>query len=660
MQHISSNLYRLGDFTMDFGSGDLCRDGQVIRLKPQPCRVLRLLVERPGETVLREEIQREVWGGDTFVDFERGLNSCIKQIRAAFGDDPDAPRFIETITRRGYRFIAPVAAPGAVNGAPSDATIDSAHGVNEAPAVLNGHSPVETVTETAAPAASVRSAKPHPIPWIRRTMQWSAVVLLLAVTTLALVTLGSRRSHTAGDPARVRMAVLPFRNLSGDAAQDFLGDGLSEELITQLGALAPQRLGVIARTSSAQYRQTSRSAAQIGSELQVGYVLEGSVRREGEKLHVTAQLIQTSDQTQLWAAAYDRDSGDTLSIEQDLAQRVARSLALQLLPARDNMIVAPFTRNAEAHDAYLRGRYEMNRMTLEGFIRARSYFEQAVHSDPGFALAHAALADTYSLEPWWGGMTPREAFPKARAAVERALQIDDGLAEAHTSLGFIRLYYDWDLAGAEQEFERAVRLQPGLALAHYWYAGMLSAAGRHDDAMAAMRRAQELDPLSPMINADAGWYYLYARRYDEAVRQCRRALEIDPSFLFAQTCVIDAHRLQGRYDEAANDAKELIRMRAAQQGRAIAPLTGSGREALRDFDTRRLATLQKAPARLYISPYALALSHIALDQKDAAFADLERAHQQRDTFIVQLDVDPRLDGIRNDPRFGELKKTIGK
>jgi TolB-like protein len=250
------------------------------------------------------------------------------------------------------------------------------------------------------------------------------------------------------------MVVLPFDNLSRDPEQDFLGDGLAEEMITELGKLAPQRLGVIARTSSARYKQNHKTVEEIGKELNVGYVLEGGVRREGNHVHVTAQLIKTSDQTQVWAASYDQAAEDTFQIESDVADRVARSLALKMLPASASVAVVPATRNSEAHEAYLRGRFEMNRMTLEGIRKARAHFEQAVHSDPGFAIAYAAMADTYSLEPWWGGLSPREAFPQAKEMAERALRLDDELAEAHTALGVIRFYYDWDFAAAESEFER--------------------------------------------------------------------------------------------------------------------------------------------------------------------------------------------------------------
>jgi len=627
MQNSADNPVRLGEFQIDFASGELRRSGYVVRLKPQPCRVLALLVARPGQTVSREEIQKEVWGGDTFVDFERGLNSCIKQIRAALNDDPDAPRYIETIPRRGYRLIAPVETATPVS------------------AVLQDHAPsISSASSTAAPGSS---------PFLRR----SAVIVALIVVTIAAVTLGVR--HSRPEPEKIRLIVLPFTNLSGDAGEDFLGDGLSEEMITQLGELAPQKLGVIARTSAAQYRQTKKSAAEIGKELKVNYVLEGSVRRDGNRVHVTAQLIQTSDQTQLWAATYDRESEDTLAIENDLAHRVARSLALQLLPARESAALAPSTRNSAAHEAYLRGRYALNRMTVEGFRQARVELEKAVQNDQNFALAYSALADTYSLEPWWGGSSPQEAFPRAKQYASKALQLDDSLAEAHTSLGFIRLYYDWDFAAAESEFERAIQLQPGIALAHYWYAGVLSAAGRHEQAIASIQRAQEIDPLSPLINADAGWYYFYARRYDEAVRECRRALEVDPNFGFALNCIMAAHREQGKYDAALADARELFKLRAVQTNQKPEEIVAANAQnGLRSAAELWLVRLDRLSRQAYISPYQSAVLHLWLDQRDQALADLKRARDQRDTLMVLLDVDPRLDSLRADPRFAALRNDI--
>lgn len=383
MQIPPANPVRLGSFYLDFASGEVRQNGHVVRLKPQPCRVLSLLIARPGEMVSREEIQREIWDGDTFVDFDCGLNSCIKQIRAALRDDSASPRYIETIPRRGYRLIAQV-----------EAVATTSHAASSLPAAKR----------------LVQRLRPVTLLWC------SAIFASLIVVAIVAVNLGARRRGP--ESVKMKLVVLPFTNLTGDEGGDFLGDGLSEEMITQLGELAPQKLGVIARTSAAQYRNTQKSAAQIGRELNVNYVLEGSVRRDGNRLHVTAQLIQTSDQTQLWAAGYNRHLGDSLGIENDLAHRVARSLALQLLPAWESAVFAPSTKNPAAHEAYLKGRYAMNQMTLDGLRCARAELEKAIAADPGFALAYSALADTYSLEPWWGGAPPQEAFPRARKYAE--------------------------------------------------------------------------------------------------------------------------------------------------------------------------------------------------------------------------------------------------
>jgi len=298
-------------------------------------------------------------------------------------------------------------------------------------------------------------------------------------------------------------------------------------------------------------------------------------------------------------------------------------------------------------------------MTLDGFREARAELERAVQADPGFALAYSALADTYSLEPWWGGSSPQEAFPKARHYAEQALRLDDGLAEAHTSMGFIRLYNDWDFAGAENEFERAIRLQPGLALAHYWFAGALSAAGKHDEAIASIQRAQELDPLSPMINADAGWYYFYARRYEDAIRECRRALEVDPQFGFAVNCILASHRAQGKSEAALNDARELFRLRAAQSHqKPVEIVAANANEGLHQAAAIWLEHMNRLSQTVYRSPYQLAVLDTWLDQKDRAFAELERARSQRDTLMVLLEVDPRLDPLRSDPRYAALKSEM--
>lgn len=625
-QQHSEQLAHIGEFVVDFVSGEIRRGSERVRLKPQVCRVLSLLAEKPGRIVLRDEIQRQIWGGDTFVDFERGLNSCIKQIRAAFGDEADAPRYVETIPRRGYRLIAPVDPAGQV---------------------------AEEVQESPVPDQSLASQIMNQLS-IKKPVIWA----LLAIVAIASITLGVSREHRSATD-KIRIVVLPFDNLSHDPEQEFFSNGLAEEMITELGRVAPQRLGVIARTSSARYKGSGKSISEIGKELNVDYLLEGSVRRDGKQMHVTSRLIKTGDQTQVWSESYDRPVNDTFQVETELTDSVAKALALDPRATSPEGRLVPATRNSEAHEEYLRGRYELARMTPEGILKARAHLEKAVGLDPNFALAYAALSDTYSLEPWWGNLTPREASPHAKAMAEQALRLHEQSAEAHSALGVVRFYYDWDFRGAEQEFERAIQLQPGLAIAHYWYAGVLSAEGRHPEAIAAIQRAQELDPLSPVINADAGWYYFYARRYDEAIRECQRALEADPQFGFAVSCILASHRQQHNYHAALADAKQLMQIRATKTGEPAPSLAAPDvQSGLRSAAGIWLQRLNKLSPHLYISLYQVAALRMWLDDKDQALADLNRAREQRDLLMVFVDVDPRMDSLRSDPRFASLRSDL--
>ncbi len=625
--------YRLGDFEFDLASGELHCQDKVSRLKPQPCRVLAILVEHGGEVVTREQLQHEVWGAETFVDFELGLNSCIKQIRAALGDDADSPRFIETLPRRGYRFLAPV------------------ERIDEAVAVI---------PEASAPQAiaTIHSAEPK-----ARSYRWLAVTGILLALGLVLVFAGIRRprpSASAAIPVRHRVAVLPFANMNGDKSDDFFGDGLSEEMITRLGELAPQHLGVIARTSAASYRGTTKNVAEIGKELNVDYVLEGGVRRDAGHMHITAQLIQVSDQTQVWAGAFDREPSDVFAIQSAIAQQIAHALAIELLPARESVVMRPATLNPEAHEAYLRGRYSINQMNVPGFQQAVKYFEQAIACDPDFAAAYAGLADSYSLQPWWSAMAPREAFPRAKVAAQRALDLDEGSAEAHNAMGFILLNYEWDFAAAEREFEKAITLNPGLALAYYWHAEMLSAVGRHDESIAAIERAQELDPLSPLITSDAGMYYFYARRYEEAIRQCQRTLEILPNFGYAQGCIEESHLMAGNWAAALEDT---LKMRASHNLPQLLSKESESLDAKSQLllivrnDFQRVKESEKKKTR-YVSPYYLAQFHVELGENEAAIDELERGIEQRDTAMIHVKEDPRFDPLRSNPRFTALVQKM--
>jgi TolB-like protein/DNA-binding winged helix-turn-helix (wHTH) protein/Tfp pilus assembly protein PilF len=630
LQFPSNRVLRFGDFAIDLAVGELRKRGMPLRLRPQPLRILMLLASHPGELITREEIQREIWGEETFVDFERGLNSCMTQIRAVLNDDTESPRYIETLPRRGYRFIAPV----------------------------------EEITM--APAPPVRELEPPPLPsqgsQVRRPLRWLLICCAGLALALAILGIGVLWRHVRpAAPSRIRLAVLPFDNLSGDPGQDFFSDGFSEEMITELGQIAPERLGVIARTSASRYRNTQKTAAQIGKELGVDYLVEGSLRRDGDRVHLTAQLIQVKDQTSLWAHSYERVVADTLAIQSDLAQHIADSLAVRLLPAHETFAFRGSSTKPEAHDAYLKGRYELNKLQRQRFETATKFFQQAIDADPNYALAYTGLADSYSYRQLWGALSPQEAFPKARAAAQKALELDDSLAEAHNSMALVNLYFDWDFPAAEKRFQRAITLEPGFAVAYDWYAVLLSATARHDEAIAAIRRAEEIDPLSRLINVDNGWFFFYARRYDEAIRQCQRTLELYPKYGWAMECVMESFAGKGDYAEALKWNKELMALEGATPAEVDAldsrdPQAG-WRDAAKWWKEHREKT--RPPGIKYLAPYDAAVLDAMMGEKEHGLAELERAYGERDTSLVTLKTDPRLDPLRTNPRFQNLLQEIG-
>jgi TolB-like protein/DNA-binding winged helix-turn-helix (wHTH) protein/Flp pilus assembly protein TadD len=576
---VSSPSIRFDVFELRPDSNELFKGGSKLKLKPQAARVLSILAGRPGEAVHREEIRGALWGEDTFVDFDASLNSCITQLRSALGDDPEAPRFIETVPRHGYRFVARV----------------------ESKAVSN----------------------PKPRSW--------RLPVALGVA-LAILTAGALlwRANIA---RRAMLLVRPFENLSGDASQDFLGEGLTEELITQAAGLAPERLGVYARSTSLRSEEAN---------LDFDYALEGSFRRQGDRLRITARLVDSGG-TALWSETYDRSAADVLEVQSDVAGRVARSI----LPGATREIdgYAGSTNSIEAHEAYLEGRHHLSEMKLSGLRLAEAAFERAVTLDPAYARAWAGLADSGNLQSWFGGLSPTDSARRGREAAEKALALAPRLAEAEDALGFVSFYYDYDFAEAEARFRRAIELSPGLAMTHYWYAGLLSATGRREESIARMRAAQELDPLSPLINADAGWYYFYARKYAEAIRECRRILSLDPDYAWAHECVLAAARKSGREEEVRASLTELSRILHAPPS-AIWPRW-------------YLEKLESASSGLYVSPFGIALLKLELGDRPGALDALERAYEERDGFLVHLAVDPRLETLHEEPRFRALVGKLG-
>jgi TolB-like protein/DNA-binding winged helix-turn-helix (wHTH) protein/Tfp pilus assembly protein PilF len=623
-----------GSFEVDIVSGELRRQGLKIRLQDQPFRLLVLLVGRAGDVVTREEVRENLWPADTFVDFDHSLNTAVRKLREALGDSAEAPRYVETLARRGYRFIAPVA-------------------------------PRRTAEVAHSASADVASVLPSPAERLststRRLLTFAIVVVICAAALVAYrVVRGSGVTTPSG--RKLTLAVLPFDNLTGDADQEYLSDGLTEEMMTQLGRLEPDRLRVLARSSTWKYKRADRDIGRFRQEFGADYVLEGSLRRAGERVRVTAQLVRVDDQSQVWAETYERDLRDVLIVQSEVAKAVARTIALTLTPDAQARLARARPIHAEAYEHYLRGRFFLNRRTEAALRQALGYFQRAIAADPGYAPAYSGLADCYWLlgaTSVVGGLPPRQAMPEAKAAALKALQIDGTLAEAHTSLAMVHLLYDWDLAACEKEFRRAIELDPNYTAAHHWYSHCLLPLGRTEESLAESKRALELEPLQQVVGGHLGWHYLYARQYDQAIEQFRKTLELEPAFPQIQRYAAWAYLQKGMHPEA------IAALRAAlspvernpqiegELGHALA-VAGRRVEAL-----AMLEGLGHLSATRYVSPYSVALVHAGLGDRDQALAWLDKAYAERSDYMPYLRLEPMLDGLRSDHRFAALVTRVG-
>ncbi len=451
------------------------------------------------------------------------------------------------------------------------------------------------------------------------------------------------------------LAVLPFENLSGDPTQEYLSDGLTEEMITQLGRMQPERLGVIARTSAMAYKGTRKSAADVARELKVDYILEGSLRRSGHRVRVSAQLIEARDQTHLWAENYDRELRDVLAVQGEIASAIAREIDLKLSPQQRARLTRAV--KAEAYEAYLKGRYCWNQRTPEGLKTGIDLFREAVGRDPTYALAWAGLADCYMLLPAYLVEPAQEAFPRGKQAAAKALELDPSLGEPHISLAYAQFRYDWNWSQAETEFRQGLSLIPNYATGHDWYAEYLAMMGRWDESSAEVQRAAELDPLSRSIRADEGWFLYLGRRPDAAIHRLRQVLEQEPGFAIAHFYLGEAYAQKGLHDEAIAEfrrARELGAGGIAAVGLIHSyALTGRRSEALAE-----LARLEEARGGVYTSPTRLAMIQAALGDKRRALDLLERAWRDHDDRIVCLKVHPFLDPLRGEPRFEDLMRRL--
>jgi serine/threonine-protein kinase len=492
---------------------------------------------------------------------------------------------------------------------------------------------------------------------MRPDPQFADLVRRVGLPLLAPVP--SKATSSKPPAEKIMLAVLPFENLSRDPEQDYFSDGLTEEMISQLSRLNPKKLGVIARTSAMHYKNTAKTAGAIGRELGVAYIVEGSVRRAGERVRITAQLIAVSDQTHLWAENYERDLKDIFALQSDVAERVAGSLTVELLPGVISTSAQVRTINPAAHEAYLKGRFYWNQRTPDGLKKAVEFFEQAVALDSAWPLGYAGLADAYGLMPWYGTVRSSEAMPKAKAAAKRALKMDESLAEAHATMALIATSYDWDWPTAEREFQRALALGPNYASAHHWYALHLGHMGRHYEAIREITKTQELDPLSLVISVNVGMAHYHAGDLEQAETWLRKALELGPDFALAHEDLARILSFQKRFTEAIAEAREAVRLSnndpyyAATLGYVCAK-AGQPEEARRILD--ELAARSK---EAYVAPSHFALVHAGLDERDRMFDWLERAYQERDVLLLETLSNPLLADMRSDPRFADLVRRVG-
>jgi TolB-like protein/DNA-binding winged helix-turn-helix (wHTH) protein/Tfp pilus assembly protein PilF len=632
-----ASVVRFGTYEVALQSGEVRKAGVRIRVQQQPLKLLELLLERPGEVVTREELRSRVWPDESFGDFDQAVNIAIAKLRSALGDSADNPRYIETLPKRGYRFIA-------------DVSVVDADVRTKRPEPASGELPVaEPRPQLPGAGLAVTSKRRR---WSAREVI-AALAFVLVSGTLAVWPFRSHRP-----PTGIRsLVVLPLDNLSGEASQDYFADGMTDELITDLAQISALR--VISRTSAMVYKGARKPLPQIARELNVDAVVEGTVLRSGDQVRITAQLIQAPDDKHLWAESYEGNVRDTLALQNKVAAAIAEQIRIKLNPQEQAALKNARVVNPEAYESYLKGRYFWNKRTANGLKAGLAYFNQAVEEDPKYAQAYSGLADTYALLGDWqyAVMTPKEALPKAKTAAMKALELDDSLSEAHTSLAFCLEGFDWDFLSAEKEFRRAIELNPGYATAHHWYAWHLSLLRRNSEAIAEMKKAENLDPLSLIINADLAELLLIAQLSDESIQQSNKTIEMDANFALAHNQLAQGYLEKHMFGEAIAEIQKAIQLSGgsptftANLARAYA---ASGQKAAA-IDL--LNDLKKRSASSDPHSAEIAMIYAALGNNDQAMTWLEKSYKER--FNPGVLLRPGFDPLRSDSRFQDLVRRIG-
>lgn len=606
---LQNGAVRFGDFIADLQAGELRKAGSHARLTGQPFQVLVLLLDRPGGLVTREEFHRRLWPGDTFVDFEHGLNAAVNRLREALGDSADSPRFIETLPRRGYRFIAPVLSPPTAKG-PS------------------------------------------------RPKSMRAPLRLAGVTVLAVLALGGLfllvQSRRRRAPVH-SIAVLPFQNLSGDAAQDYFADGITDELITDLAKIESTR--VVSRMTTMHYKGSNESLPRIAQELGVDVVVVGSVTSSPNRVRIRAQLVRGRTDENIWANSYERNLTDVVVLQGEMARDIADQIHVKLTQPEKVRLAAPRSISAAAYQDYLMG-HEYSE-TNPG--NAVAYFQKAIREQSDYAAAYAEMAEAYiSLgQPWGPGISPREALSQAKTAANRALELDESEGRAHLALARVLVLYDWSWQPAEKEYKKALELSPQSDRAHFYFAEYLQVMGRNDEGIAHSQEAIAVDPLDPSALGELGFHFYTARRYEEAIPAFQNALKSVPDLQSSHLGLAWVYGQKGMYTDAVAEAREAVNL-SRRNVVALATLGGVLAKSGQKAEARKLLEeMRLLSARRYVSPYLVASVQTAMGETEQALESLTRGYDQRDMWMIYLGVDPGMDPLRNDSRFMRLSRGIG-
>lgn len=671
MREQKQQIYEFGNFRLDTRERQLWRDGELVQLPAKAFDLLLVLLENKGQLVEKDELYQRVWV-DQIVE-ESNLTVQMSAIRKALGEHKQNPRYIMTVAGRGYRFIGEVGSRGAEQEMVFETETTSHIVIEEEGGGVEhsrqGAAPLQLDDDglkTVSTVADVAPRQPRVVDmvwrWVKSPTRRVALVLTAIVVGVLLVysfwtklTVPPEQLPSAKQIKSI--AVLPFKPLIAESRDEALEMGIADTLITRLSNIREISLRPISAVR--RYVALEQDALAAGREQKVDAVLEGQIQKSGERIRVTVRFVRIGDEATLWADTFDDKLTDIFTVEDSISERVAGILAVKLTGEERALVAKHDTDNADAHQLYLKGRYFWNKRTGETIKKGIDYFNQAVEKDPNYALAHAALAESYVLLSNYGEGTAQEAYAKARAAATAALKINDELAEAHTVLAYIKAGYDWDFAGADHEYKRAIERNPNYATARQWYGEYLALMGRPTESIAEITRAQELEPLSLMINTDLGAALYCARRYDQAIDQLRKTLDLDSSFVRGHIELGFVYRQKEQYEEALSEFQKALGF-DGEDAYALSHL-GYAYAALRRKDEayKIIGQLKERSKRKYVLPTDIAVVYAGLGEQDRAFEWLEKAFTQRDDNLLYLKVDPVWDSLRSDPRFADLLQRVG-